>query len=279
MRRDRARLPPRPALHSRLPAALVIGALAPGFATQMVAVAVGWQVYAIHRSAFDLGLIGLAEFAAAAPARAAGGPARRPAAADARRLRLRASRTRRSSRCSCSSSRSAARDQLWPFLALAALTGVAQAVRRARPARSLTPELVPAELLTGALALRSVAGQVATIAGPAVGGLLFAIQPEAGLRARRPCSLLVAGVSLLRLPKLADASRRGRSRAAAPREPARRDPLDPRHADHPRRDHARPLRRALRRRRRAAAALRAARSCTPARSGSACCAARPPSAR
>ena len=28
----------------------------------MVAVAVGWQVYAIHRSAFDLGLIGLAEF-------------------------------------------------------------------------------------------------------------------------------------------------------------------------------------------------------------------------
>src|SRR5947208_14268410 len=36
-----------------------------GFATQMVAVAVGWQVFAIHRSAFDLGLIGLAEFAPA----------------------------------------------------------------------------------------------------------------------------------------------------------------------------------------------------------------------
>src|SRR5256885_411936 len=34
-----------------------------GFATQMVSVAVGWQVFAIHRSAFDLGLIGLAEFA------------------------------------------------------------------------------------------------------------------------------------------------------------------------------------------------------------------------
>src|SRR3954452_5822736 len=32
-------------------------------ATQMVAVAVGWQVYEIHHSAFDLGLIGLAEFA------------------------------------------------------------------------------------------------------------------------------------------------------------------------------------------------------------------------
>src|SRR3954451_25239363 len=34
-----------------------------GFASQMVAVAVGWQVFAIHRSPFDLGLIGLAPFA------------------------------------------------------------------------------------------------------------------------------------------------------------------------------------------------------------------------
>src|SRR3954447_19430998 len=34
-----------------------------GVATQMVSVAVGWQVYAIHHRAFDLGLIGLAEFA------------------------------------------------------------------------------------------------------------------------------------------------------------------------------------------------------------------------
>jgi MFS family permease len=45
--------------------------------------------------------------------------------------------------------------------------------------RSLVPELVPADLLTGAIALRSIAFQAATIAGPAVGGLLFAISPEA----------------------------------------------------------------------------------------------------
>ena len=32
------------------------------FAEQMVAVAVGWQVYAIRRNPLDLGLIGLAEF-------------------------------------------------------------------------------------------------------------------------------------------------------------------------------------------------------------------------
>src|SRR5439155_196782 len=40
-----------------------LAALAAGLATQMTAVAVGWQVYAIHRHAFDLGLIGLLEFA------------------------------------------------------------------------------------------------------------------------------------------------------------------------------------------------------------------------
>src|SRR4029079_18786974 len=68
--------------------------------------------------------------------------------------------------------------QLWQFVALAALTGAISAL--GSPAqRSLVPELVPVELLTGALALRSIAGQAATIGGPALGGLLFAVRPEA----------------------------------------------------------------------------------------------------
>ena len=36
--------------------------LCSSLAMQMAAVAIGWQVYSIHHSAFDLGLIGLAEF-------------------------------------------------------------------------------------------------------------------------------------------------------------------------------------------------------------------------
>src|ERR1700761_537568 len=36
--------------------------LCSGLAMQMAQVAIGWQVYSIHHSAFDLGLIGLAEF-------------------------------------------------------------------------------------------------------------------------------------------------------------------------------------------------------------------------
>src|SRR5689334_24466336 len=56
----RRRLPP--ALQLREFALLWSAILAMRFGEQMVAVAVGWQVYAIHKNPLDLGLIGLAEF-------------------------------------------------------------------------------------------------------------------------------------------------------------------------------------------------------------------------
>ena len=58
--RLRRHLPP--VLHRRDYALLFAALLAMGLGGQMVVVAVGWQVYAIHHSAFDLGLIGLFEF-------------------------------------------------------------------------------------------------------------------------------------------------------------------------------------------------------------------------
>ena len=67
---------------------------------------------------------------------------------------------------------------LWAFLALAALTGVASALG-APAGRSLPPTIVPAEHLAGAMALRGIAFQAATVAGPAVGGVVFAIRAEA----------------------------------------------------------------------------------------------------
>ncbi len=164
-----------PALRHRDFRRLWGGLLASGFATQMVAVAVGWQVYAIHQRAFDLGLIGLAEFiplpllALPAGQMADRMPRVRLFAvsilAEAVIAGLLLLVTIEGAR------------QLWPFLTLAALAGVIQAF--GQPAgRSLTPEIVPIDLLAGALALRSVAGQLATVAGPALGGLLFAIRPE-----------------------------------------------------------------------------------------------------
>jgi MFS family permease len=68
-------------------------------------------------------------------------------------------------------------DQVWPFFALAFLTGTAGAFG-APAGRALTPSLVPQEILVSALAQRSIAFQLALVGGPAVGGLLFAIRAE-----------------------------------------------------------------------------------------------------
>src|SRR4051794_2187948 len=141
----------------------------------MAAVAVGWQVFAIHRSAFDLGLIGLAEFAPSLLlALPTGHLADRfprvtlivvSAIAEAGVLALLLVVTLGGAQ------------ELWQFVVLAALTGAA--AQLGTPAlRALTPEIVPVELVAAALALRSVGLQAAAIAGPALGGLLFAIRPE-----------------------------------------------------------------------------------------------------
>src|SRR4051794_21018380 len=150
--------------------------LTSGFGTQMISVAVGWQVYSIRHKAFDLGLIGLAEFLPAALV-----------ALPAGQLADRVSRTLLATAAVLAEAVIAVlllvvtlngADALWQFVALAALTGATAGIG-APAGRSLTPEIVPSELLAGAIALRSVAGQAASIAAPAIGGLLFAIQPEA----------------------------------------------------------------------------------------------------
>jgi len=165
-----------PALHHRDFRRLWSSMLCSGLAMQMAAVAIGWQVYSIHHSAFDLGLIGLAEFAPvpllALPAGQLADRLPRIAVvtvwgfADAAVMGLLLFVTLSGAHA------------LWQFVALATLTGVLGAI--GNPAgRSLVPELVPTELLTGALALRSIAGQITSIGGPAVGGLLFSLRPEA----------------------------------------------------------------------------------------------------
>jgi hypothetical protein len=149
--------------------------LCSGLAMQMAQVAIGWQVYSIHHRAFDLGLIGLAEFAPvpllALPAGHLADRLPRVTVvlvwgfADAAVIGLLLAVTLGGAK------------QLWQFVGLAVLTGTLGAIGNPS-GRSLIPELVPEELLTGALALRSIAGQISTIGGPALGGLLFAIRPE-----------------------------------------------------------------------------------------------------
>ena len=154
----------------------MIAVLAMNLAEQMLAVAIGWQVYSIHHRAFDLGLIGLLEFAPvfllAIPAgtlvdrvsrrlvlalvgRAAGGDLGR---ADRRQRRRRAR--------AVAVPRAGARRSAW--------RPRCRFRRRARSRRRSSS----AELLPSALAMRSVVSQTGVVAGPALGGLLFALSPE-----------------------------------------------------------------------------------------------------
>jgi MFS family permease len=170
----RHRLPP--ALRIRDFALLWSAIVSMRFAEQMIAVAVGWQVYAIRHNPLDLGFVGLAEFV---PLPLLALPAGQLSDRAPRRVVL-------ASSLAMSATISAlllvvtleGASQLWPYFALAASSGVANSI--GWPAYgSLTPEVVPPELVPGAMALRSVAGQIAVVTGPAIGGVIFAVRPEA----------------------------------------------------------------------------------------------------
>ncbi len=170
-------------MRGRLPAALrerdyarLVGAIvAMGFGREMVLVAVGWQVYAIDRNPLHLGLVGLAEFL---PLPLLALPAGALADRLSRKLvfigslAIDAAITVGLLFVSLSGA-----GQLWPFLALSFASGVAAALGNPA-ARSMPPTLVPRELLTSALAIRSTVGQATVVSGPALGGLLFALDPE-----------------------------------------------------------------------------------------------------
>ncbi len=144
--------------------------------SQMVAVAVGWQVYLIHQDPFDLGLVGLAEFL---PLPLLALPAGQLADRLSRRLVLAISLV-----VSIVVALGlllvtlSGGDTLWQFLGLAVLSGCALAL--GSPAqRALPPELVAPEALGSAMALRSIAAQIGVVAGPALGGLIFGLSPAA----------------------------------------------------------------------------------------------------
>jgi MFS family permease len=170
----RTKLPP--ALQEREFALLWTSSVSSGLASQMLAVAIGWQVYAIHRNPLDLGLVGLCEFVPlpilALPAgQLADRVSRRVVSGIALAVHVAIAAV-------LVAITLAGAHALWPFLGVAALAGVASAV--GNPAlRALTPEIVPIDLLQGAVALRSLAGQIGIVGGPALGGVIFAIDPVA----------------------------------------------------------------------------------------------------
>jgi MFS family permease len=188
IRAVQARLPP--ALARRDFALFVLVVLTMNLASQMIAVAIGWQVYDVHHRAFDLGLIGLLEFA---PVPLLAIPGGQLADRVSRRLVLAASLLLLIGTAAglIVVSASGARE-LWPFLVLALAGGTATALSFP-VTRALPGGLVERELLPSALTLRSVANQMAMVVGPALGGLLFALSPQAVYGS----ALALFGVSLI----------------------------------------------------------------------------------
>lgn len=140
-------------------------------ASQMLMVAVGWQMYELTASAWDLGLVGLLQFAPALLL-----------ALPAGHLIDRHHRARMLAACLAVlmlvalmlgvASAGGWVTRNW-LLGISVLLGIVRAFQM--PAQqALTPLLVPADLLTRAVAFSSSGLQGAVIAGPALGGLIYA---------------------------------------------------------------------------------------------------------
>jgi MFS family permease len=142
---------------------------------QMVAVAVGWQVYAVHHDPLDIGLVGLAEFV---PLPLLALPTGQLADRISRRfVVLVALLVGLVDAVLLLAVTLGNPHRVWPFVALGVLSGVSLALGTPS-ARAMAPELVAREDLPAAMALRTIANQAGTVAGPALGGLLFALRPS-----------------------------------------------------------------------------------------------------
>jgi MFS family permease len=142
---------------------------------QMLEVAIGWEVYAQHGSALDLGWIGLAEFV---PMFVLALPAGQLADRAPRRLVFAGSLLVGAGvGVGLALVSGSGNTALAPYLALAAGAGTSMALGTPA-ARALPPTLVGPELLQSAMTLRSIATQTGQVCGPALGGLLYGVSPS-----------------------------------------------------------------------------------------------------
>jgi MFS family permease len=174
--------------------ARVLGTLA----VQMQSVAIGWQVYEITGNLFDLGLIGLAQFAPFLALILFAGHAadrydRRTIIAICMGVQLLCSLLLLGFTLSGS-------HVVWPVFAVLVLFGSARAFMM--PAtQAIVKNMVPLESFSAAVALNSSASHVAIITGPVLGGLLYLAGPRTVYMAA--ASLLTLSVILMSRTKSA----------------------------------------------------------------------------
>ena len=146
------------------------------FASQIVSVAVGWQIYDLTRDPFDLGLVGVVQFLPSLLLVLVTG-----AVSDrfGRRLIMGLAGILQAI-CALSLLILTIHGLATPMpvFVVLAVFGVARAFF-GPAAASLVANLVPREVFSNAVAWNSSAWQTATIVGPVAGGLLYGLAPQA----------------------------------------------------------------------------------------------------
>ncbi len=166
----------------------------------MLGLAIGWQLYELTNSAFDLGLVGLIQFVPAVVFTLLIGHA-----ADRydRRLIVRFAQGiyAVAALVLLVATATGTLDRNLLFIAVF-LIGCARAFELPT-AHALVPSLVPAPLIARAIAAWASANQTAVIAGPALGGLIYAVSPvTVSVVCLALFALAIVCVSLLRVTRL-----------------------------------------------------------------------------
>jgi len=163
--------PPRhPALRHRDFNLLAFGRLAGSCGGQMLAVALGWQVYDITHDPFALGMVGLCQFLPAPLLMLHAGQW----ADKFDRARLSGATYTVVTLCGLALFLLSllGNQEVWPIYLIATLLGVGRIIG-APASKALLPNLIPAAAFSNAISISSMMFQIATIAGPALGGIAY----------------------------------------------------------------------------------------------------------
>lgn len=164
-------------------------------AQQMVGVAVGWQVYDLTGDPWHLGLVGLVQFLPAFILALPGGQV--ADRVDRRLILVASSWVVAVALVVLMVLAFSPAPPLWGIYGVMAVLGAVRAFY-APAGQSLVPLLVPAEMFPRAVAWGSSSWQVAVIAGPALGGLVYALG-SAVVYGVAAALMLVSAVSVSRL--------------------------------------------------------------------------------
>ncbi|RWM02015.1 MAG: MFS transporter [Mesorhizobium sp.] len=167
------------------------------FATQIVSVAVGWQIYDLTRNPFDLGIVGIVQFLPSLLLVLVTG-----VVADrfGRRLIMTlASLVEGGCALAILFLTLRGLTSPLPIFVVLALFGIARAFY-GPASSSLVANLVPPQDFANAIAWNSSAWQTATIVGPVAGGLLYGLSAEIAYAAAAVL-MLVAALLVFTIPK------------------------------------------------------------------------------